>query len=41
MLVALDVKIIDGNTLMLKATGSGDAEISFHGIKIKIKFSKT
>ena len=39
-LSALDVKIIDGNTLMVKATGTGDAEISFHGIKIKFKFSK-
>ena len=35
-LSALDVQIIDGNTLMIKATGSGDAEIILHGVSIKI-----
>ena len=35
-LSALNIQIIDGNTLLIKATGSGDAEISFHGISFKI-----
>ena len=36
-LSALDIQIVDGNTLMIKATGSGDAEISFHGMSFKIE----
>ena len=33
----LDIKIVDGNTLLIKAVGNGDAEVSFHGMSFKIK----
>ena len=33
----LDIKILDGNTLMVKATGDGEAIISFHGLTFRIE----
>ena len=33
----LEIKILDGNTLIVKATGDGEAIISFHGLTFRIE----
>ncbi len=35
-LTSLDVQVLDGNTLSIIAHGSGEAEITFHGITFKV-----
>lgn len=35
-LVSLDVRLIDGNTLAIKAVGTGEAIIIFHGVSFKV-----